>query len=407
MSLLLPGAIGWEIWKRTADGRYERTSADDGPVAASELSGLPAGDLAMLFPVRSLHALPLRAASTEDELFEDLAVMHAERLGIRPDPMSGQLSDTFVVEKGEESTVLLHVALENPREGELPARTPKEFDVSPRAYAVSGDEVCLWKELGRWVFAIYLGGKWIYSQATSSTDPEPGPDVLREVKLAVSQLSIQGLKVKPAVCRVWPPAAELGGAGAMDGVLGETVVERRPDPVFPNPPSKLLPADVRSARRERQKRNQILAGVGVLALVYLGLIAWQAFGMWKNISERNKLAAAAANVSGVSEEFQLHQAKWTELGPLVENDKSLLEVMLNIKNAIPRNSGLRLSTADLNLAEDTFRVIGTAPQSAPINAFSLALKRNPNLRTWLDWSTEPPSSKKGTWEFNFNAVPIE
>ncbi len=399
--------IGWEIWKKNAEGRYERASDDDGPRHAAELSGLPAGHLAMLFPVRTLQALPFRAASTEDELFEDLAVMHAERLGIRPDPMSGQLSDTFVVEKQADSTILLHVVLQNPGEGEVPARTPKEFDLSPRAYHVRGDEVCLWKELGRWVFAIYKGGKLLYCQATSASGDEPGDDVLREVRLAVSQLNLQALRVQPTTCRVWPPAAELGSAGAMDRVFGETIVERRPDPVFPEPPSRLLPADVRAARRDRQKRQQMLALVGLVALAYLGFVGWQAFGLWQGFRERNELARQAEQVSGVSAEFQEHQAKWTELGVLVNDHQSLLEVMREIQESIPRGSGLRLKTADLNLAEESFRLNGSSPQSAPVNAFSLALKRNPNLRSWLDWNTEPPVNKSGTWEFNFGAVPIE
>ncbi|GAA5484348.1 hypothetical protein [Haloferula sargassicola] len=402
-SLLLPGAIGWEIWKLNAEGRYERASADDGPRLASELEGLPGGELAMLFPVRSLQAMPFRAASTEDELFEDLAVMHAERLGIRPDPMAGQLSDTFVVEKEEESTVLLHVALQNPGEGELPVRTPKEFDLSPRAYGVSGDEVCLWRELGRWVFAVYVGGKLIYCQATSSSDVEPGLDVRREVQLAISQLNLQGLKIRPATCRVWPPAAELGSPGQMDGLFGETIVERRPDPVFPEPPSAILPADVRAARRERQRRNQVVAVVALVALAYLGFVGWQAFGLWQSMSERNKLAKDASSVSGVSFQFQEHQNKWTELGPVVVDEQSLLEVMREVKESIPRNSGLRLKTADLDLDQNNFTLIGTAPQSAPVTAFSLALKRNPNLR-WLDWNNEPAVNKNGTWEFRFVAT---
>ncbi|MBB5352256.1 hypothetical protein HNR46_002499 [Haloferula luteola] len=404
-SLLLPGSKGWEVWKKNAEGRYERASGDDGPLLAGELENIPSGELAMLFPVRELQAMPFRAASTEDELFEDLAVMHAERLGIRPDPMAGQLSDTFVVEREVDSTVLVQVVIQNPRDGELPARTPKEFDLSPRAYAVSGNEVCLWKELGRWVFALYKGGKLIYCQATSASGDEPNEAVLREIRLAVSQLNIQGLKVMPDVCRVWPPAAELGVAGALEGIFSQTIVERRPDPDFPEPPSKLLPADVRAARRERQKRNQILAGVAVLGIAYLGFVGWKGFELWQSVSKRNQLAQEAAAVAGESGVFQEHQSRWDELGPLVDDTHSLLEVMLEIKQAIPPNSGLRLKTADLNLAEDSFRLIGSAPQSSPINVFSLNLKRNPTLRSWLEWSTEPPANKNGSWDFSFSAIP--
>jgi hypothetical protein len=302
----------------------------------------------------------------------------------------------------------MHVVLENPRDGEMPARTPQEFDISPRAFPVKGEEVCVWKELGKWVFSLHSGGKLIYCQATSSGDEAPGADVLREIRLAVGQLQLQGLHVRPSLCRVWSPQAELGDAGALDGQFSHgVVVERRPDPVMPEPPSRLLPADVRAARRQRQKRNQVLALVGLVALIYLGFIGWSAFGLWQDISERNKLAEQAEGVSGVSAEFQGHQAKWDELGPVVDVTRNPLEIMLEIQKSIPRNSGLRLKTADINVAENSVKLLGTAPQSGPVNTFSLALKRNPTLSSWLEWDNQPATKKKDEWEFVFSAAPIQ
>jgi Tfp pilus assembly protein PilN len=375
---------------------------------AGEMPGLPAGNVAMLFPVRALQALPFRAASTDDALFDDMAVMHAERLGIRPDPMAGQLSDTFVVDRQAEDSVLLHVVLQNPGPSEMPPRTPQEFDISPRAYPVSGNEVCLWKELGRWVFAVHQGGKLIYCQATHSDDEEPGKDVLREIQLAVSQLMLQGLPVKPAKARVWSPAAELGGAGALEGMFAEgVVVEARPDPTLPSPPSRLLPADVRAARREKRKRQQILAAVAVVILLVLALVGTMLFGIIQDVRERNALAKKAAAVAGISEGFSDHQSRWLELGPVVEANRSPMEIMRLIQTCIPPNSGLRLKTADINLAEEMIRLDGIAQTSAPVNAFSLALKRNPALADWLQWDNTAPTKTKDGWEFKFSASPIE
>ena len=86
-TLLVPGARGWEIWKQSSAGGFVLQAAD-GPARASDLSSLPGGNLAMLFPVRGMHALPFKASSTDESLFEDLAAMHAERLGVRADPMA-------------------------------------------------------------------------------------------------------------------------------------------------------------------------------------------------------------------------------------------------------------------------------------------------------------------------------
>jgi hypothetical protein len=65
--------------------------------AAGEITDIPSGELTMFFPVKSLTAVPMRVTSEDEALFPDLAALHAERLGIRPDPMAGQLTDVFVV----------------------------------------------------------------------------------------------------------------------------------------------------------------------------------------------------------------------------------------------------------------------------------------------------------------------
>lgn len=401
ISLLVPGPEGWEVWKRSQEGVFERAT-EGGPRKVGELDGLPSGDLLMLFPVRALHTLPFNAASNDPSLYEDLAVMHAERLGIRPDPMAGQLSDHFIVNEKGDSATLLHVVLKSPGEGELPLRTPKEFDISARAYPVKSDAVAAWKELGRWVFAIYSDGKLLYAQATSYDGAAPDDAFLREIHLALGQLSIQGLKITPQYVRVWPPEGELGEAGSLlDGLGARAVVERRPDPVIPSPESKLLPADVRAARRARRQRNQIIAGVAAVVLLYLGFIAWLAFGLWQDTRKRNRLAAEADQVKDIAGEYENHIAMWDELMDLVEEERSPLEILLNVSNSIPANNGVRLELADIG--PEGAKLTGAAPQSAPVNAFSLALKRNADL-SWLTWETEAPKKTAKGWEFRFSGL---
>lgn len=402
ISLLVPGPAGWELWKHVPEGGFERLS-EGGPMMIGELSDLPSGHLSMLFPVKAIHTLPFKAPSTDPSLFEDLAVMHAERLGIRPDPMAGQLSDHFVVTEGEESTVLLHAVLKSPSDGELPLRTPKEFDLSARAFRAEGDAVTAWKELGRWVFAIHSGGKLLYAQATSFSGKVPDTNFLREIHLALGQLGLQGLKITPQHVHVWPPEGELGEAGALaDGLGVKAVVERRPDPVIPKPESRLLPADVRAARRERQQRNQMYAGIAAVALIYLGAVGWLFFGLWQDMQQRDQLAKSADQVRDIASEYGAQMAKWDELEPVVEASQGPLEIMLNIANSIPANSGVRLTIADIG--PDGVKLTGAAPQSAPVNAFSLALKRTADL-SWLEWENEAPRKTPKGWEFRFTGNP--
>jgi hypothetical protein len=406
MSLLVPGPLGWELWKQLPDGGYQRAD-DEGPMKIGEMANLPGGDLAMLFPVRQVHALPFKAPSTDESLFEDLAMMHAERLGIRPDAMAGALSDSFLVSQDEESSVLLHVVIRSPGEGDLPVRTPKEFDLSARGFPVDGDAICVWKELGRWVFSIHKGGRLIYCQPSSSSAEAPDSDVVRDIHLSLGQLTLQGLKVDPANVYLWGPQGELGEPGALADAFDVPIqIAHRPDPVMPDPPSRILPADVHAARRAKAKRNQVMTIVGVLAAVYLGCAGWLAWGLWGTIKERNSLKKELANYSEIEAVFGEHTARWDELSRVVETKYNPVETMLQVANAIPRNSGLRLTTADINFEdkEPMVKLQGTAPASAPITTFSLALKRNADL-AWLEWENPPARNTQKGWEFGFEGKP--
>ena len=295
-TLLVPGARGWETWKQASTGGFVLQSAD-GPARASSLTGLPGGNLAMLFPVRGMHSLPFKASSSDESLFEDLAAMHAERLGVRADPMAGQLTDTFLVEKEGESATLVCVVLKSPGDGDLPPRSPKEFDVSARAFQVNGEAIAAWVEFGRWVFAFYRNGKLLYSQATSSSGPAPDASCLREIQLALGQLSIQGLAVKPQIILVWSPEGDAGSAGSLENGLGlPAKVAPRPDPVLPQPRSKLLPADVRAARRVQVARQQKMAAGAAVLIAYLAIAGWFAYGVWKDKQQIRKYKLAADNI---------------------------------------------------------------------------------------------------------------
>ena len=184
--------------------------------------------------------------------------------------------------------------------------------------------------------------------------------------------------------------------------MASAVVERRPDPVIPKPESRLLPADVRAARRERQKRNQLIAGVAAVVLLYLGGVCWLLFGLWQDVQKRDRLTVEADQVKDIAGEFKTQKAKWNELAPVVEASQSPLEIMLNVANAIPSNGGVRLTIAEIG--PDGVKLTGAAPQSAPVNAFSLALRRTADL-SWLEWENEPPRKTAKGWEFRFTGNP--
>ncbi len=395
--LLVPGETGWEIWTRQGDGPFTLANAT-GISRAGDLTAIPNGDLTLLFPVRALTAVPMRVTSDDDALFPDLAALHAERLGLRPDPMAGQLTDVFVVARAEENTALLSVFLRPPGDGDMPPKGPKAFDLSARAFPVTGDTLTLWKEFGRWVFGLYHQGKLVYCQATSVDASQPDASLAREIKLSLIQLAMQGMEIEPSRAVVWSSATDLNPAALRDILRIQVEVTPRPAPLTPSPLSKLLPADVRAARSAAQQRRNLITGIAAAVIAYLGIIGWFGYGLWKDVSETKKLLAAAEEAAPDAEEYNLHLAKWDELAPAIDLKNSPVDILNRIATCIPPNSGLRLKEADISASEIKLR--GEAQQLQAVNTFSLRLTKHNELANFT-WQTPEPSQSTRGWEFVF------
>jgi len=393
--LLVPGESGWEIWSGQTTAALTLHSAT-AIERASDLTGIPSGDLLLLFPVKSITAVPMRVTSDDDALFPDLAALHAERLGLRPDPMAGQLTDVFVIAREAENTALVSVLLRAPGDGDMPPRGPKSFDISARAYPLPGDALALWKEFGRWVFTLSHQGNLVYCQATSVTATSPDDDLAREIRLALLQLSMQGLEIQPSRIVVWTSAEQCDTSALSTAFRTPVEVSPRPAPVLPNPLSKLLPADVRAARRAAQRRQSIILGVAAVILVYLGIIGWFGYGLWKDSSDTAKLIKQAEAAAPEGAAYAEHIAKWDELEDVIQLTNSPVDILSRIAACIPPSSGLRLKTADISAAE--IKIIGEAPEYKAVQSFSLNLGKNNDL-SHFKWQTPEPNQSTRGWEF--------
>ncbi len=396
--LLVPGESGWEIWTGQTTAAFTLHSATT-IERASDLTAIPGGELLLLFPVKAITAVPMRVTSDDDALFPDLASLHAERLGLRPDPMAGQLTDVFVIAREAENTALVSVLLRAPGDGDMPPRGPKSFDISARAYPLAGDALAVWKEFGRWVFALSHQGKLVYCQATSVTAASPDDSLAREIRLALIQLSMQGLAIEPTRIAVWTSLEDCNPASLTAAFRVPVEISPRPAPLLPDPLSKLLPADVRAARREARRRQNIILGVAALAVAYLGVIGWFSYGLWKDSSETTKLLKRAETIAPEGEAYTLHVAKWTELSQAIELSNSPVDILNRVAACIPPVSGLRLKTADISASE--IKLIGEAPQLQAANTFSLNLDKNNDLAQF-EWQTPEPNQSTRGWEFVFS-----
>lgn len=403
--LLLPGESDWEIWTVVPNG--VNTLLSSHPVARpAEIGKPPQGDLVFFFPVKSLTALPLHVPTDDTSLFEDLAATHAERAGFRPDPFAGQLTDIFPLSTHSEDSVFLSVVLRAPQTADLPPKSPKAFDISPRAFPVAGNTLALWRELGQWVFAIHQEGKLLYCQATTVSAPSPDAALVREIRIAIAQLSMQGVRAEPSRAVVWTSEPSTDTAPLSRSLSLQTELAPRPAPVLPDPLSKLLPADVRAARRAARKRQNTILAVAALAVIYLGTAGYLGFELWKTRSTTNKLLAQVDAVAPEGEAFALHIAKWDELEHGIDLNYNTVDILSRVARSIPPNSGLRLTTADIRATE--IQLIGEAPLPAAVNQFSLNLDNNNDLA--FEWQTPAPRQSTRGWQFTYtgnipNAAP--
>lgn len=403
-SLLVPGESGWEIWTRAPEG-YFALHSETGLTNAGEITAFPAGDLTMLFPVKFLTAVPMRVTSDDESLFPDLAALHAERLGLRPDPMAGQLTDVFVVAREQENTALVSVFLRSPADSDLPRRGPKGFDISARAYPAQHAPLVIWKEFGRWVFAVFHEGKLAYCQATAVDSAHPDAALAREIRLSMMQLSMQGLHFDVPRVLFWSSDEKLETAAFQSVFKAPVDVTARPAPVIPQPLSKLLPADVRAARRAAQRRRTITLAASAAALVYLGLIGWFAYGLWKISSETRNLAAQAKSAAPDGAAYAEHMARWAELSHAIDETHAPVDILQRIASSIPPNSGLRLTDAQISAME--VKLNGEAREYQAVNTFSLNLGKNNGL-THFTWENPEPKQFDRGWKFTYTAtVPAE
>lgn len=402
--LLLPGETAWETWTIAPDGKA--TLQTTHPITTpSEIAKFPPGDLIHIFPVKALTALPMHVPTGDASLFPDLAETHAERLGFRPDPLAGQLTDIFPAFVNSENSTFLHIILQNPKDGTLPQKSPKAFDISPRTLPAPGNTLTLWRELGAWVFAIHREGKPIYCQATASATPSPDPALIRSIRIAIAQLTMQGIEATPSRAIVWSSDPETKTHLLSQTLSLQTELTPRPAPIIPTPPSKLLPADVRAARRAAAKKRNITLAIAACALLYLGTIAYLAFGLWKTHTEAKKLNAEVDRIAPESAAFALHIAKWDELAYTLDPEYSTVGILNRIAKCIPRDTGLRLRTAEISPTSIT--LIGEAPQPAAANQFSLNLKNSNDLLNY-QWEIKAPRETSRGWEFTYTgSTPLQ
>lgn len=419
--LLFPGAEGWEIWSGLEELSLLKASGEREALA---VDGVPGGVLTMAFPVRDVSAAPFVAATGDKEMFGDLADLHMERSGLRIDQTAGSLSDCFTLRVEEEEAVLLPVVLSPPPEGGLPKKSPKAFDVSARCLPLPKSAVVLWREFGRWVFAVSdAKSQCVYFQALPGAQFDQ--QLSREVTLGAAQLGMQEVLAEPlSECQVWTSEGEIAPSQEAMESLGESLklpVHSRPKPTpkLPVKASSLLPADIRAERVAMQKARQTKMAVAAVVLGYLGVVGWLAY-QYFDAEKKTKLAQDRATSSNpAAEEIALLDKKWGELSSVVENKFWPLEQYYQAYLSAPKNQGLMLTVVEANnvleyrnnqapALKQYITLIGESQEVEQANLFGETLQKSKYFsENGFFWKISSPSQKNtGAWGFEYTTTAL-
>lgn len=401
--LLIPGPDGWEIWKSNADEPYQK-HLEGGPLLVSEIEDIPSGQLVMGFPARQALAVPFKVQTEDEAMFDDLASLHLEKSGIHTEEEAGRLSDYFPVDHHDGETTLLAVVLSAPDADSMPLRAPNAFDVSARFFPMEENAITFWRELGRMVFAISTGGKLTYFQALSG-DSLNG-DTIRDVFLALTQLGLQGVNLDLRKAVVWNSGSKSDPTDEQVQALGSQLGSEisfvgKPDPVLPEPVSRIIPADARTERRrhaEKQKRNNLIAAVAVIYLLLVAYFGYQYFQLNSQLTEQN---AAIKEVKLKHSDIALFNADWDELAPLVDSKRWPLQLLYRTATIIPKSQDLRFTIFDANRERITIR--GEAADLKVASSYAEKIRR---MLPEYKWSLPPAEAdnKTNRWKFSYEGV---
>lgn len=402
IALILPGESFWELWSALPDGTVERRSVSE----ATELRDFrdqPQGESSLFFPLNQLTFAPFRVETSDESLFGDLVESHWEQLGIRLSTEDGILSDFTVMESRENDSLLAPFALNPQREGDLPARLPAHFDLSPRAYKVEGTALIFRRELGKWCCSFYLDGKILFASILGTSLDE---EAIRGCQMELLQLSLQGCLPASYPVECW------GGqdVSLLSRMLSRPVTARsHPSPSLPGKWSRLLPADVNSERRKKKGRQRVLFGAAILGVLYISALGYH----YKNIYFLKKDAAALQAENAKLEEpfqgLQAVKAKWDALSPAVDSSSWPDELLWRCYNARPDENSVKFTFFEVLPSEQSglpakITIKGTSAKLETITKFGQQLKKPQYKLDAFEWSTptpSPPTDKNPQWAFSF------
>ena len=392
--ICLPGEQTWELWKHGSGG-WQPAQAENSPADFKTAAVFG-------YPVSAAFAVPIRAATGDEELMPDIVDFQLEKQNMKPETPVGRLLDWRMVDRGENNTLLLATVLNSEMADDLPRDAPQRFEVSPYLYYLPDDSLVIWKELGRLVFAVTRGDQPVYYHALNT--PVLTVDTAAEIEQLLMPLFTQEIITHLEGIVIWTESVDHGAAEELGRTFGTRVrSERRPAPALPQAVSTIVPVSVamekiRAARMARIRNIVLGSLVAYLIIPGFFLVRYYLASQSVDKLRRN---VNTMNVQYGHVESTIKQAKLME--SVTNFDKYPIELLNQVLSPLYQpNSQLRVQKIDIERKlpdgapeKASIRILGES-NAANTQAISLYTTRIKNNTALKEWTWEPGGGQESS-----------
>jgi len=318
-------------WVRYGGG----AEAASGELAA--VAGLR-GDAVIGLPAARLSTFAVTLPATDPALHESMIFAQVEKRGLAGRSDDGAMVDFVRIGPGENGEHFAVTVAAEPEEGLVfPGAAGYATSAGLRAPPPAGAR--LWREQGRWVFAIYAGEHPAHVQVLAHP-AELDVSVAKEINLL-----LLGLGGEAALEEHFPESVEVEVAdseaavpAAFTEALSLPVTVRTGGPVVRERPAgrdRLTPAAVSRSRRRRRRNRGIAAALTAAFVVYLVTAVWLWGKADRTADEIESLERRIAILEPDVERVRRIEQRWERLAPAFDKQWYPVVQLSRLTSALP------------------------------------------------------------------------
>lgn len=383
--VILPSAEqGWDIWEPSSSGMILSKSIIDEKMPKLGNSNrvyLPIANF--LSRVEEVYK-----ADSETEISTVKMALEVEMNAVSQDVIS-----TYTIQSGEQKNHYMGVYLS--KDNLKKEWKEAEFDISARAYR-GGDDLLIWREQGRWVFALYRGNIPIWFDVLGMG--ELSGQLQSVMTMLALRLQMLGVSHFPTRARV---EGEVDLVECSHNLGIEVSTFTRSELLKPQEQAlELVPFSVKKWKKQERNNRLKLAGLGLVCLFAILAAGYLFYERQKLVDEIEEYQTVIEKFEPVVSKNTMHLQKWGELERVIAKDWPL-EVYKRCVLSIPGSKQIIFSQFEVD--PNFVMVRGKATKFDPANMLKANLQKDKMLKKFK-WKNAAPIKVKGIYNFTYEGT---